>query len=57
MTLTHTTRSALAAAALLASFSAFAADEACSNRGDLDAQFCDADKDLVADLPTDPKKI
>jgi hypothetical protein len=34
---------------------AFAA-EACSNRGELDAMYCDANKDLVADVPTDPKK-
>ena len=35
---------------------AFAQDN-CPNRGDLDAQFCDANKDLVADTPTDPKKL
>ena len=33
------------------------AQENCANRGDLDAQFCDANKDLVADTPTDPKKL
>ncbi|MBT4934025.1 MAG: phosphate/phosphite/phosphonate ABC transporter substrate-binding protein [Rhodospirillaceae bacterium] len=31
------------------------ADE-CKNRGDLDSRFCDADGDLVADMPTDASK-
>lgn len=57
MTLKSTTHGALAAAAVLASFAAYAAEDACPNRGDLDAQYCDADKDLVADTPTDPKKL
>ena len=57
MTLKSTTRGALAAAAVLASFAAYAAEDACPNRGDLDAQYCDANKDLVADTPTDPKKL
>ncbi len=30
--------------------------QGCPNRGDLDVRFCDADRDLVADLPTDPSK-
>src|SRR5689334_11331795 len=34
----------------------FAAD-ACSNRGELDAMYCDANRDLVADVPTDPAKL
>ena len=29
----------------------------CPNQGDLDALYCDANKDLVADFPTDPKKL
>ena len=29
----------------------------CSNRGDLDQMYCDENKDLVADTPTDPKKL
>ena len=33
------------------------AQEACAHRGDLDAQFCDANRDLVADTPTDPKRL
>ena len=32
------------------------AQEACSNRGELDTLYCDANKDLVADVPADPKK-
>ncbi|MDQ8034477.1 MAG: phosphate/phosphite/phosphonate ABC transporter substrate-binding protein [Bordetella sp.] len=35
--------------------SAIAADT-CANRGDLDSMFCDANKDLVADTPTDASK-
>ena len=29
----------------------------CANRGTLDAMYCDADGDLVADAPTDPAKL
>jgi len=35
--------------------SATAADS-CPNRGELDTMYCDANKDMVADAPTDPKK-
>lgn len=38
------------------SFTPALAQDTCSNRGDLDAQYCDANKDLVADTPTDPSK-
>jgi len=50
-------RIALGAAALAAaaSFPVLAAD-ACTNRGELDAMYCDANKDMVADAPTDAKK-
>ncbi len=44
---------ALAGAAL--SVPVLAAD-ACKNRGELDTMYCDANKDLVADVPTDSKK-
>jgi phosphonate transport system substrate-binding protein len=37
--------------------SAAMAQDNCSNRGDLDPQYCDANKDLVADTPTDPAKL
>ena len=42
--------------ALLAAPVTWAQDN-CANRGDLDVQYCDANKDLVADVPTDPKKL
>jgi len=29
----------------------------CKNRGDLDAMYCDENRDLVADTPTDPSKL
>src|SRR6476646_3749764 len=29
----------------------------CKNRGQLDALYCDENNDLVADAPTDPKKL
>lgn len=32
------------------------AQDNCPNRGDLDTMYCDANKDLVADAPTDPSK-
>jgi phosphonate transport system substrate-binding protein len=32
------------------------AQDACSNRGQLDTAYCDRDNDLVADVPTDPAK-
>jgi len=41
------------AASLLLSTSAFAAD---CPRGDLDERYCDADGDLIADVPTDESK-
>jgi len=33
------------------------AQDSCANRGDLDTQYCDANKDLVADTPTDAAKL
>ena len=30
--------------------------QACANRGDLDARFCDEDRNLIADAPKDPKQ-
>jgi phosphonate transport system substrate-binding protein len=46
---------AVAAIAFGAAAPAHAAD-ACSNRGELDAMYCDANSDMVADAPTDPKR-
>lgn len=34
-----------------------AAQDNCPHRGELDSLYCDANKDLVADAPTDPKKF
>jgi phosphonate transport system substrate-binding protein len=45
----------LTAVLALIPFWAFAQDT-CPNRGDLDNTYCDANKDLVADLPVDPTK-
>lgn len=33
------------------------AQDTCPHRGDLDTPYCDANNDLVADAPTDPKKL
>jgi phosphonate transport system substrate-binding protein len=33
------------------------AKDDCPNRGDMDPQYCDANHDLVADTPTDPKEL
>ncbi len=44
------------AAALLAA-GEFAAAQSCPHRGDLDATYCDEDRDLVADPPKDPGKL
>ncbi len=41
---------------LFASQSAIA-QEQCKNRGELDTLYCDENGDLVADTPTDPKKL
>ncbi len=50
------TKSLLALALLGAAAGAWAQDN-CPNRGDLDVMYCDANHDLVADPPTDPKKF
>jgi len=50
-------------AGLLAAGIAFGTDEAaaqaqaCTNRGDLDQLYCDGNGDLVADVPTDKRKL
>ena len=50
----------LIAAGTLASFALVStaawSQAACKSRGDLDANYCDENGDLVADLPKDPKK-
>lgn len=47
----------LLAAVLASSAGATLAQDACPHRGDLDEAFCDANRDLVADTPTDPKRL
>lgn len=45
-------------AAVLASVAGAApAQDNCPHRGELDASFCDANRDLVADTPADPKRL
>ena len=48
---------ALAALCGLAALAPAHAADACPHRGDLDAQYCDANKDLVADTPTDARQL
>jgi phosphonate transport system substrate-binding protein len=53
-------RFALARATLLVAATlvcAAAAAQTCSNRGDLDTRYCDANHDLLADTPTNPKDL
>ena len=45
-------KAAIAAAVTLGT-AGFASAQDCP-RGDLDERFCDADGDLIADIPTDP---
>ena len=47
----------LLAAALLGAGFAAQAQDACPFRGELDTAYCDANKDLVADPPSDAKKL
>ena len=54
--LSAATALAATCAAVLAMQSATSAQDNCPNRGQLDTLYCDADKDLVADVPTDPAK-
>ena len=42
---------------MLATAPAALAQPDCPFRGELDANYCDANKDLVADTPTDPKRL
>ncbi|OZI17123.1 phosphonate ABC transporter substrate-binding protein [Bordetella genomosp. 7] len=48
---------AAAAISLAFGMQAAQAADSCPNRGDLDQMYCDANKDLVADTPTDPAKL
>jgi phosphonate transport system substrate-binding protein len=42
--------------AIMAATSGALAQDTCSNRGQLDTNYCDENKDLVADAPKDPKR-
>jgi len=53
----RTILSTLLALGLMAGAAAQAQAPACTNRGDLDAQYCDDNKDLVAEPPKDPSKL
>jgi phosphonate transport system substrate-binding protein len=50
------TRTLLAAAAASLLSTTVMAQDTCTNRGQLDTIYCDANNDLVADVPTDPAK-
>ena len=52
-----TARIGLAVAFTMLAATAYAQGESCKNRGDLDAQYCDENKDLVADPPRDAKRF
>jgi len=56
MTLSRLAALAATFAALCAAAPAALAADACANRGELDTMYCDANKDMVADVPTDSKK-
>ncbi len=45
-----------ASIAVLAMAAPAIAQDSCANRGQLDTRYCDADNDLVADAPTDPRR-
>ena len=50
-------RNGMVALALCGAAASAWAQDSCPNRGDLDVMYCDANRDLVADPPTDPKKF
>jgi phosphonate transport system substrate-binding protein len=50
------TLSAAALAIAIGSGEARAQADSCKNRGQLDTMYCDENNDLVADVPTDPKR-
>lgn len=50
-------RAGLTAALVMFAGTALAQTDDCKNRGDLDAQYCDENRDLVADPPRDAKKF
>src|SRR5262245_30893090 len=49
--------SGIAVAAVICSFATAATTQECRNRGQLDELYCDEDNDLLADAPSDLKKL
>src|SRR5262245_204724 len=49
--------SGIAAAVVMCSLATAATTQECKHRGQLDEPYCDEDNDLVADAPSDPKKL
>src|SRR3712207_1189204 len=47
----------ISAGVLVSAAGPASAQDGCPNRGQLDTLYCDADNDLVADLPTDPRRL
>ena len=47
----------IAAAVGMCSLATAATSQECKNRGQLDQLYCDEDNDLVADVPSDLKKL
>jgi phosphonate transport system substrate-binding protein len=54
--LNHTLKSAFTLLSFWAISGLSFAQDNCPHRGDLDALYCDANKDMVADAPSDPQK-
>src|SRR3712207_2901423 len=50
-------RASLVAVAALGVSHSGNAQDSCPNRGQLDTMYCDADNDLIADTPTDPRRL
>jgi phosphonate transport system substrate-binding protein len=53
----HLLRATAALVALAGAAMPALAQDTCPHRGDLDALYCDSNKDLVADPPTDPSRL
>src|SRR5262245_3773334 len=53
----HLAWTAVVAIACISANALPATAQECKNRGHLDTLYCDENNDLVADVPTDPKKL
>jgi phosphonate transport system substrate-binding protein len=47
----------ISASVLLGAAAPVRAQDSCPNRGQLDNLYCDADNDLIADVPTDARRL